>query len=151
MELLLAILTMAKTQEVFVQNPLHNFYEDKIYRTGDIVKYNEFGEIEFLSRRDFQIKHRGNRIEMGEIEVAVNSIPIVTNAVCIYDQTNSKIVLYYTTSSGQKIDVINQIKEKLPVYMFPEVIIHLESMPYNMNGKLDRIELKKMYEKVQSQ
>lgn len=142
---------MAKTQEVFVQNPLHNFYEDKIYRTGDIVKYNEFGEIEFLSRRDFQIKHRGNRIEMGEIEVAVNSIPIVTNAVCIYDQTNSKIVLYYTTSSGQKIDVINQIKEKLPVYMFPEVIIHLESMPYNMNGKLDRIELKKMYEKVQSQ
>ena len=84
----------AKTQEVFVQNPLHDLYEDRIYRTGDIVKYNERGEIEFVSRKDFQIKHKGNRIEMGEIEVAVNSIPTVTNAACIFDQPNDKIVLY---------------------------------------------------------
>ena len=135
-----------KTSEVFVQNPLHDLYEDKIYRTGDIVKYNELGEIEFVSRKDFQIKHKGNRIEMGEIEVAVNSIPTVTNAACVFDQPNDKIVLYYTTSDCQDLDIINCVKEKLPVYMFPEVIIHLESMPYNMNGKIDRIELKKMYE-----
>lgn len=79
-----------KTREVFVQNPLHNLYEDKIYRTGDIVKYNERGEIEFVSRKDFQIKHMGNRIELGEIEVAVNSMPEVTNAACIYDFDNQK-------------------------------------------------------------
>lgn len=136
----------AKTEEVFVQNPLHDLYEDKIYRTGDIVKYNERGEIEFVSRKDFQIKHKGNRIEMGEIEVAVNSIPSVTNAACIFDQPNDKIVLYYTTSDGQELDVINLVKEKIPVYMFPEVIIRLDVMPYNMNGKIDRIELKKLYE-----
>lgn len=136
----------AKTQEVFVQNPLHDLYEDKIYRTGDIVKYNERGEIEFVSRKDFQIKHKGNRIEMGEIEVAINSIPNITNAACIFDQPNDKIVLYYTTADGQEVDVINWVKDKIPVYMFPEVINHLKVMPYNMNGKIDRIELKKMYE-----
>ena len=136
----------AKTEEVFVQNPLHDLYEDKIYRTGDIVKYNERGELEFVSRKDFQIKHKGNRIEMGEIEVAVNSISEVTNAACIFDQPNDKIVLYYTTSDGQELDIINLVKEKIPVYMFPEVICRLDVMPYNMNGKIDRIELKKKYE-----
>ena len=140
----------AKTNEVFVQNPLHNMYEDKIYRTGDIVKYNERGELEFVSRKDFQIKHNGNRIEMGEIEVAVNSIPNVTNAACIFDQPNDKIVLYYTTSDRQELDIINLVKEKIPVYMFPNVITMLSEMPYNMNGKIDRIELKRMYETEQS-
>lgn len=134
-----------KTREVFVQNPLHNLYEDKIYRTGDIVKYNEKGEIEFVSRKDFQIKHKGNRIELGEIEVAINSIPNITNAACIFDQPNDKIVLYYTTVDGNEIDIINLVKNKIPVYMFPEVINHLKMMPYNMNGKIDRVELKKMY------
>jgi len=137
-----------KTKEVFVQNPLNMLYEDKIYRTGDIVKYNERGEIEFVSRKDFQIKHKGNRIEMGEIEVAVNSIPEVTNAACVFDQSNDKIVLFYTTTEGQELDIINMVKDKIPVYMFPEVINLLKVMPYNMNGKIDRIELKKMYENI---
>ena len=136
----------SKTKDVFVQNPLNNFYEDRIYRTGDIVKYNERGELVFVSRKDFQIKHKGNRIEMGEIEVAVNSIQEVTNAACVFDQANDKIILYYTTTEGQELDIINLVKDKIPVYMFPEVINHLKAMPYNMNGKIDRVELKKMYE-----
>lgn len=139
-----------KTQEVFVQNPLHDLYEDKIYRTGDIVKYNDLGEIEFVSRKDFQIKHKGNRIELGEIEVAINSISDVTNATCIFDQENDKIVLFYTTLNNEELDIINLVKDKIPVYMFPEVIKHLKVMPYNMNGKIDRIELKRMYETQQN-
>lgn len=135
-----------KTQEVFVQNPLHNLYEDIIYRTGDIVKYNERGELEFVSRKDFQVKHKGNRIELGEIEVAVNSISGVTNAVCVFDQPNDKIALFYTTASGLELDIISYVKDIIPIYMFPEVIIHLKKMPYNMNDKIDRIELKRMYE-----
>ena len=135
-----------KTQEAFVQNPLHDFYEDKIYRTGDIVKYNERGEIEFISRKDFQIKHNGNRIELGEIEVVINSIPDISNAACIFDQQDDLIVLYYTTVSGKEIDIINLIKDRLPKYMFPNEIVCLLEMPYNMNGKIDRIELKKRYE-----
>ena len=135
-----------KTQEVFVQNPLHNLYEDRIYRTGDIVKYNDLGELEFVSRKDYQIKHKGNRIEMGEIEVAVNSISGITNAACIFDQLNDKIVLYYTSQNDQEFDIINLVKDKIPVYMFPEIITMLKQMPYTMNGKIDRIELKRMYE-----
>ena len=134
-----------KTNEAFVQNPLHNYYHDIVYRTGDIVKYNERGEIVFCSRKDFQIKHMGNRIEMGEIESAVNSINGVTNAACIYDNDSKKIVLFYTTSSGECLDIINLIKSKLPKYMFPNIVSHLAQMPYNMNGKIDRIVLKKMY------
>ena len=135
-----------KTSESFVQNPLNPYFNDIIYRTGDIVRYDVDGNLLFVSRKDFQIKHKGNRIEMGEIEVAVNSIPDITNAACIFDQTNDKIVLYYTSSDGQDRDIINSIKGKLPVYMFPEVVCLLKEMPYNMNEKIDRIKLKEIYE-----
>ena len=136
----------AKTEEVFVQNPLHDLYEDKIYRTGDIVKYNEHGELLFVSRKDFQIKHMGNRIELGEIETAVNSVPGVAAAACIYDKPGEKIVCYYETADGDDLDVVNLVKDKIPKYMFPNVCLRLPKMPYNANGKIDRQELKRMYE-----
>lgn len=135
-----------KTDEVFVQNPLNPLYNDIIYRTGDLVKPEADGNLVFVSRKDFQVKHKGNRIELGEIEVAVNAIEGVTNAACIFDHEQDKLVLYYTTVDGTERNVINLVKERIPVYMFPEVIIHLKAMPFNMNGKIDRIELKKQYE-----
>lgn len=135
-----------KTDEVFVQNPLNPLYNDIIYRTGDLVKPEVDGNLVFVSRKDFQVKHKGNRIELGEIEVAVNAIEGVTNAACIFDHEQDKLVLYYTTVDGQPLDIINLVKERIPVYMFPEVVNHLAQMPYNLNGKIDRIELKKQYE-----
>lgn len=135
-----------KTEEVFVQNPLNPLFNDIIYRTGDLVKSAEDGNLVFVSRKDFQVKHKGNRIELGEIEVAVNAIEGVTNAACIFDHEKDKLVLYYTTSDGQPKDIINLVKKRIPVYMFPEVMNHLVQMPYNLNGKIDRIELKKKYE-----
>lgn len=135
-----------KTDEVFVQNPLNPLFNDIIYRTGDLVKPDADGNLIFVSRKDFQVKHKGNRIELGEIEVAVNAIDGITNAACIFDQQNDKLVLYYTTVDGQPMDIINLVKERIPVYMFPEVVNHLIQMPYNLNGKIDRIELKKRYE-----
>ena len=136
----------AKTDEVFVQNPLNPLYNDIIYRTGDLVKPEIDGNLVFVSRKDFQVKHKGNRIELGEIEVAVNAIDGVTNAACIFDHEQDKLVLYYTTMDGQPLDIINLVKERIPVYMFPEVVNHLVQMPYNLNGKIDRIALKKQYE-----
>lgn len=135
-----------KTDSVFVQNPLNPLFNDIIYRTGDLGRWNERGELEFVSRKDFQVKHKGNRIELGEIEVAVNAIENVTNAACIFDQPNDKLVLYYTTTDNKPIDIINLVKERIPVYMFPEVVNHLIQMPYNLNGKIDRIELKRLYD-----
>ena len=135
-----------KTDEAFVQNPLNPLYNDIIYRTGDLVKPDINGDLVFVSRKDFQVKHKGNRIELGEIEVAVNAIEGVTNAACIFDQVQDKLVLYYTTADGQPMNIINLVKERIPVYMFPEVVNHLAQMPYNLNGKIDRIELKRQYE-----
>ena len=140
-----------KTRESFVQNPLHDLYEDNIYRTGDIVKYNRRGELEFVSRKDFQVKHNGNRIELGEIEVAVNALDGVTGAACIHDSQEDKIVLYYTTASGDELDIINLVKDKLPKYMFPNVINRIDAMPHNMNGKIDRIALKHNYQQLKQQ
>ncbi|MBD5310873.1 MAG: amino acid adenylation domain-containing protein [Bacteroides sp.] len=135
-----------KTNEVFVQNPLNPYFKDIIYRTGDIVKYGSDGNLWFVSRKDFQIKHMGNRIELGEIEVAVNSLLGISNAACIYSHEDEKIVLFYNTEDGNKRDIINGISSLIPKYMFPNICIHLDRMPYNMNDKIDRLELKRIYE-----
>ena len=141
-----------RTKLVFVQNPMHNFFEDKIYRTGDMVKHNDRNELVFLSRKDFQIKHMGNRIELGEIEVIVNAIKNVTSAVCIYDLNDKKIVLFYTSYNNVGVDIINMIKDKLPKYMFPNVVKqYIGSMPYNSNGKIDRLKLEEIYLNEKSQ
>ena len=91
-----------KTAEAFVQNPLNTAYPELIYRTGDIGKYNEYGELVFVSRKDYQIKHMGHRIELGEIEVNVNMLEEIKLSGCIYDTEKGKIVLYYVGDIGSK-------------------------------------------------
>ena len=81
-----------KTRESFVQNPLNDAYPEIIYRTGDLAKYNERGELCFLSRKDYQIKHMGHRIELGEIEVVVNMKDGIKSACCIFDDDKKKIL-----------------------------------------------------------
>lgn len=131
-----------KTASVFVQNPLNKQYPEIIYKTGDIVKYNEKGELIYLSRKDFQIKHMGYRIELGEIETAINNIDGVISCACVYDKENSKIVLFYQGESIDDKKVLNEAIKKLPNYMVPNKIIKLDRMPHNANGKIDRKNLK---------
>lgn len=130
-----------KTAEVFVQNPLNSSYPELIYRTGDLGRYNEKGELVFVSRKDNQIKHMGHRIELGEIESAANSHPDVKIACCVYDERKNKIVLFYV-GSVTTADMARFMKSKLPRYMVPNVLKILESMPLTANGKLDRMALK---------
>lgn len=130
-----------KTSEAFIQNPLNPFYPELIYKTGDIGRYNEHGELEFVSRKDFQIKHMGHRIELGEIEVNVNMMDEIKLSCCIYDNVKGKIILYYVGDIQEK-DLANSLKEKLPRYMLPNNIIRLETMPLTSNGKIDRVTLK---------
>lgn len=134
-----------KTNEVFVQNPLNPYYPELIYRTGDIGRYNKRGELEFVSRKDYQIKHMGHRIELGEIEVNVNMIDAVKMAGCIYDDIKGKIVLYYVGDLEEK-DLILLLREQVPRYMLPNSTIRLEQMPMTMNGKIDRRQLKEIYQ-----
>lgn len=132
-----------KTQAAFVQNPLNTAVPETIYRTGDLVKYNEYGEIIYLSRKDFQIKHLGHRIELGEIETAVSSLEEITLCCCLYDEKRQKIVLFIDADLDK-----NYIKEKIeklvPEYMIPGKVIYLSDMPINANGKIDRVKLKEL-------
>ncbi len=129
------------TDSSFVQNPVNTAYKELIYRTGDIGKYNQYGELVFVSRKDHQIKHMGHRIELGEIEENVNKLTDVMCCCCVYDDDRQKIVLYYVgnISSAQ---IITELKSMLPRYMIPNKTVNLEEMPLTANGKIDRIKLK---------
>jgi len=133
-----------KTKTAFVQNPLNTAYQEIVYKTGDIVKENERGEIIYISRKDFQIKHMGYRIELGEIETAINAIEGIILCACVYDTVNSKIVLFYQGSKLEEKDLLEKAKLKLPTYMCPNEIHCISQMPYNANGKIDRVKLKNM-------
>lgn len=136
-----------KTDKVFVQNPLNSNYRDIIYRTGDLVKYNEYGEIIYLSRKDFQIKHQGHRIELGEIETMANSLEGIDHSCAIYDDINKKIVLFCITSKGlSEKQIYKLLADKIPKYMLPTHISILDQMPLNINGKIDRVKLKSFIE-----
>lgn len=130
-----------KTREAFVQNPLNPYVPETIYRTGDLVKYNGFGEIVYLSRKDFQIKHMGHRIELGEIETAVSSLEEIALCCCLYDEKHQKIVLFIEEELD-KAYINEQISKLVPEYMLPNKVITLEKMPINANGKIDRVKLK---------
>lgn len=135
-----------RTANVFTQNPLNKSYPEKIYRTGDIVCYNELGELIYKGRKDFQIKHMGYRIELGEIETAILSISEINNACILYDEENKHLVLIYESSSNiAKNEILVSLSDKLPKYMIPNKFILLDKIPLNVSGKIDRSYLKKEY------
>ncbi|WP_139470633.1 amino acid adenylation domain-containing protein [Campylobacter armoricus] len=122
-----------KTKQAFVQNPLHDNYLDLLYKTGDVVAYNEFGELLCYGRIDYQIKYMGHRIELGEIESVINSHENVKNCACIFKE---EIVCFY--ESKEELDFKNFLKEKLPAYMIPKKFIKIDHFALNANGKIDR-------------
>lgn len=132
-----------KTAEAFTINPLQKGWPELIYRTGDIGRYNERGELMFVSRKDFQIKHMGHRIELGEIEVNAQMIEGITGAACVYDKAKGKIVLFYS-GDKEEADMKVILKDSLPRYMVPNVTKKLDRIPLTSNGKTDRVALSGM-------
>lgn len=132
-----------RTAGTFVQNPLQSFYPEVILRTGDFGRYNEYGEIVYVSRKDFQIKHMGQRIELGEIETVLSSVEGIATGCCLYDREKLEIIFFYT-GTAEKREVMQFAKQSLPHYMVPRRLVLLESMPMTMNNKIDRVELKKL-------
>lgn len=133
-----------KTDEVFVRNPLQKNYCERIYRTGDLGRYNSYGEIVFMSRKDSQIKHMGHRIELGEIETAIGSFEEINRVCCIYDQESQKIVAIYEGEMDAR-ELTERLKNHIPRYMLPNRYHRIENMPVNLNGKIDRVLLKSQY------
>ena len=132
-----------KTAESFVQNPLHDHYPEKVYRTGDLVKWNERGELVFLGRRDSQIKYSGYRIELGEIESAAMSLGGVAQACATFDAERQRLVLHHVGGAVDEAALRRHLAARLPKYMIPAVIRRIEAMPLNSSGKVDRLALRR--------
>lgn len=130
---------LEKTAAAFVQNPLNCHYPELIYRTGDLVYMADDGNIMFLGRKDYQIKHQGYRIELGEIENAVLALDYIANACVVYNASNKEIVLFYQTNSVFDVKKIRQdLATTLPKYMLPSKFVYMDKIPMNANGKIDR-------------
>jgi non-ribosomal peptide synthetase-like protein len=117
----------------------------RIYRTGDLVRYNEEGNLEFLGRIDLQVKLRGYRIELSEIESQLISLPQVKNAVVVIREDNynvqqliAYVILTKTDSSFDEASVKDILKQKLAWYMIPSLFVILEQFPILPSGKTDR-------------
>ena len=135
----------ALTEEKFIENPFSRAENNnpKMYETGDLGKWNEEGEIEFLGRNDFQVKVRGFRIELGEIESRLEEYPDIKQCVADAKEVNGEkvLVVYYTKDSEISIDktgLREYLQSKLPEYMVPGFFVELDSIPLTPNGKIDR-------------
>lgn len=135
-----------KTAEAFVLNPVNTAYPEIVYKTGDLVKYNSYGELIYITRKDFQIKHMGYRIELGEIEAAACAIEGIKAGCVIYDSEKDKIVFIYEGKKLDEGDIMNRIGAKVPKYMIPNIVKRTRSMPHNSSGKIDRKWLMANYE-----
>ena len=139
------------TKEKFIPNPFATRQENqqnknsRLYKTGDLVRWLPSGELEYIGRNDFQVKIRGFRIELGEIESVLNEHTGVKQAVVLAKQnkeTNNKyLVAYYTSDTGSKLNedsILSYLATRLPDYMIPTVMVHMDKLPLTANGKLDR-------------
>lgn len=126
-----------RTDQAFVQNPLNDKYHELIYRTGDLGRYNERGELVFLTRKDNQIKHMGHRIELGEVEAVACTDGHVRAAGCLYDKEKKRLILCYE-GDCEPGELAAALRGKLPPYMAPNAIHRLDALPRTPNGKLDR-------------
>ena len=133
-----------QNQTHFVQNPLNDRYPETIYRTGDLGRYSESGELFFCGRKDFQIKHMGHRIELEEIERAMAAIDGVERCCCTFDEKKSRLRGYYV-GSIEKDALHAAMKEALPIFMVPGILRRVDEMPLNKNGKIDRKKLDELY------
>lgn len=126
------------TKEKFLDDPFNP--AGKMYKTGDLGRWLKSGDIEFLGRLDGQVKVKGNRVELGEIENVLLEIPSITSALVILDNENkSDIVAYYTSKESlDTYSIRSFLIKKLPLYMVPNYFIKLDKVPLTPNGKVDK-------------
>ncbi|MGB5930583.1 MAG: amino acid adenylation domain-containing protein, partial [Cyclobacteriaceae bacterium] len=126
------------TNEKFIDSPFRN--GEKLYKTGDLTKWDENGNVTFLGRRDNQVKIRGYRIELGDIQSHLASYDQINDAVVIVrEKGNNKFLFgyYVSTSEIENDKLVSYLKSRLPEYMIPVQFIHLTSLPVTSNGKLN--------------
>ncbi len=133
----------ALTNKKFLRDPFNESF--KMYRTGDIARWTTEGTIEFLGRRDNQVKLRGYRIELGEIESAIKSYDDINASVVLLnelDPSNQYLIGYFETDKQvSEVNLRSYLSEKLPQYMIPTFLVPVNHMPKTVNGKLDKAAL----------
>ena len=137
------------TAEKFLPNPYSNLKGERMYSTGDVARYLPNGDIEFLGRKDHQIKLRGQRIELGEIETAIGKFNNIKDVAVIAreDKPGDKnLVAYLILNPNSEIDT-NEMRKylfnQIPEYMIPSAFVILDELPLTPNGKVDRKSLPK--------
>ncbi len=137
-----------KTAEAFVTDPRSCLGNRKVYRTGDLVTLEEGGNYLFLGRKDQQVKSRGYRIQLSEIEAILNNHPGIKEAVALAvpdELVGNRIISHVSTLNGtelSELEVLNYCNKTLPAYMLPEKIVFHDTLPKTPTGKTDRKLLK---------
>ena len=135
-----------RTMEKFIESPFPE-YKGILFRTGDLAKKTQNGEILFVGRQDTQVKHKGYRIELGEIDAHLSTIPGVEFIGTILEVNNGYTWLHCLVKTDRKIEIMRKeilkvAKSELPYYMWPDKISFLKTLPLTDNGKIDRNILK---------
>lgn len=145
--------------EIFISSPALaiEYYHDKektnavffvengkrVFQSGDLARYDGNGNLCFVSRKDYQIKHMGRRIELGEIEAVCDKLPEINRCCCLYDEKREMITLFCELNKDlTSQDIREMLKDKLANYMIPSKIIIYDKLPLNANSKINRQELK---------
>ncbi|MCG2590813.1 non-ribosomal peptide synthetase [Rhodohalobacter sulfatireducens] len=131
----------AEDNDQWVNNPYGN---GKLYKTGDQASFRKDGNIDFWGRADNQVKIRGHRVELKEIEEALSSFDEITRATVIFDDNRQKLVAFviqHQTPGASEKELKQRLKQLLPVYMIPSAIRLIEEFPRLPNGKIDQKKL----------
>ncbi|WP_062983906.1 non-ribosomal peptide synthetase [Nocardia anaemiae] len=126
------------TSDRFVANPFGD--STRMYRTGDLVTWRADGVLEYVGRTDFQVKLRGLRIELGDIETALTTVDSIAQAVVVL-RDGQQLVAYVVAESGARVEsdaLKSAVSRQLPAYMVPSAVVVLDEFPLNASGKLDR-------------
>lgn len=137
-----------QTQLRFVQDPRQSRYRAIFYRTGDLVREDADGKIWFIGRVDNQVKFGSYRVELEEIDHAVQSIDGVRRAVCVVQKTDvgdELCVAFSASRPFSKREIVEGCRASLPTYMLPSQVLQLEELPRNANDKVDRLAVRKLF------
>ncbi|WP_407385708.1 AMP-binding protein [Ruminococcus sp.] len=132
------------TDASFIQNPLNANYRELIYKTGDLGRWGEGGNLMFHGRMDRQIKHLGHRIELGEIEETAKLVAGVKDCCALYYKEKATLYLFYTGEATSK-EIVLYFRANMPAFMVPRKLVNLDEMPALPNGKTDMQALKAMF------
>jgi acyl-CoA synthetase (AMP-forming)/AMP-acid ligase II len=150
-----------KTDAVFTVEELPDGSRARVLRSGDLAEYDGAGNLVFVSRKDFQIKHMGRRIELGEIETVADSLPEIARCCCLYNDAKKRIELFCELNAAREntetspacpfppvpLDgkaIQSRLRPLLSDYMLPAKVHILDKLPLNPNGKLHRQALKEL-------